>query len=333
MTYLRTRILPVLLAALFLTSCLPASIEPTPTLTATLPPTSTATLFPATETPTLVATPASAVRRVVILSMDGFRPDAIDAAPMPNLQALMKIGAYSLAAQTIYPSSTLPAHTSMLTGLCPSKHGVDWNDYLPDKGYANGTDLFDLAHTAGLVTIMVVGKEKLRQITEPESTDAFIYINDRGLVIAQKILDNFPSTFNVLFIHFPTPDMMGHKYGWMSQEYLSVLRQDDQALAKLLAKLDDSGLRDETLVIVTADHGGHDQMHGTNLPEDMTIPWIVSGPGVVPVKLTIPINTTDTAATAAWALGLDRPSEWDGIPVYEAFGQISPVSRPAPRCP
>ena len=221
----------------------------------------------------------------------------------------------------------------MLTGLCPSKHGVDWNDYLPDKGFANGTDLFDLAHAAGLVTIMVVGKEKLRQITEPKSTDTFIYINDRGLAIAQQMLDNFPSTFGVLFIHFPTPDMMGHEYGWMSQEYLSVLRQDDQALAKLLARLDDTGLRDETLVIVTADHGGHNQMHGTNLPEDMTIPWIASGPGIVPGELTIPINTTDTGATAAWALGLDLPSEWDGIPVYEAFGQISPVSRPAPRCP
>jgi predicted AlkP superfamily pyrophosphatase or phosphodiesterase len=333
MTHPRTRFFILILAAFFLASCLPASLEPTPALTATPPPTSTFTPFPPTETPTLTATPAPLVRRVLILSIDGFRPDAIDAAPMPNLQALMETGAYSLTAQTIYPSSTLPAHSSMLTGLCPSKHEVDWNDYLPDKGYANGTDLFDLAHAAGLFTMMVVGKEKLRQITEPESTDEFIYINDRGLVIAQQIVDNFPSNFRVLFVHFPTPDAMGHEYGWMSSEYLSVLRQDDQALARLLAKLDETGLRDETLVIVTADHGGHKQMHGTNLPEDMTIPWIVSGPMVVPAELSVPINTTDTAATAAWALELDRPSDWDGIPVYEAFGQVSSTSRPAPRCP
>ena len=333
LTYLRNRLFPLFLAALFLTSCRPAALEPTPTLTATPPPTSTFTPFPPTETPAATPTLIPLLRRILILSIDGLRPDAIDAAPMPNLQAMMKIGAYSLTAQTIYPSATLPSHSSMLTGLCPSKHGVDWNDYLPNKGYANGTDLFDLAHAAGLETVMVVAKEKLRQITEPESTDEFIYVNDRGLVIAEKILENFPSNFRVLFIHFPTSDWMGHVYGWKSWEYLNVLRQDDQALAMLLARLDETGLRDETLVIVTADHGGHNRTHGTNLPEDMTIPWIASGPSVVPVDLTIPINTTDTAATAAWFLGLDLPSDWDGIPVYEAFGQVSPVSRPVLRCP
>lgn len=338
MIYLRVRFFLLFLIALVLLACLQTGLEPTfpPTPTAALPPTSTNTTFPPTDLPkstsTSTATPSPHARRVLILSLDGFRPDAIVAAPMPNLQALMGNSAYSLNAQTIYPSITLPSHASMLSGLCPSKHGVDWNDYIPAKGYARGTDLFDLAHAAGLETDMVVGKEKLRQITEPESTDGFIYINDRGLVIAEHIVDNFPSAFNVLFVHFPTPDDMGHEYGWMSWEYLSVLRQDDRALEMLIDKLNETGLRNETLVIISSDHGGHDTTHGTKLPEDMTIPWIVSGPGVVPGELSIPINTTDTAATAAWALGLDRPSEWDGIPVYEAFGQVSPMPRPAPRC-
>jgi predicted AlkP superfamily pyrophosphatase or phosphodiesterase len=67
-------------------------------------------------------------RRVVIVSIDGLRPDAIALAHMPNLSTLMQSSAFSLGAHTVFPGVTLVAHTSMLSGLCPSKHGVDWND-------------------------------------------------------------------------------------------------------------------------------------------------------------------------------------------------------------
>jgi len=222
----------------------------------------------------------------------------------------------------------------MLTGFCPARHGVDWNDYDPAQGYAIGTDLFDLAHAAGLETFMVVSKEKLVQLTEPQSLDHFEYINDRGLIIAQYVAEQvIPQGFGVLFVHFPTPDWMGHEHGWMSWQYLDVLRQDDRALGILLQALDQAGLRSSTLVIVTADHGGHDTTHGSLLVEDMTVPWVITGPGVRPGELGVPINTTDTAATAGWALGLELPSDWDGLPVLEAFGLPSEQARLDPRCP
>jgi predicted AlkP superfamily pyrophosphatase or phosphodiesterase len=267
---------------------------------------------------------------VLILSIDGLRPDAISLAPMPNLLALMQNSAYSLTAQTIYPSSTLPSHASMFTGLCPSKHGVDWNDYIPKNGYANGIDLFDIAHANGLQTVIHVGKEKLAQITEPSSVDIFTYVNDRDLVVAQRLLDDFPQDFGVLFVHFPLVDGMGHVYGWLSSQQLSVAFRADEALGKMLAELDIRGLRDETLIIITADHGGHDTTHGSSLPDDMTIPWIASGPGIQPKQLTTQVHTMDTAATAAFALGFPLLPEWDGVPVYEAFGL--PVERQSTPC-
>ncbi len=331
----------LLLLAFFLTSCLSPAPQATPTATLTLPPptatltatptfTPTATLTP-TPTPTATFTPQPPVKRVFILTIDGLRPDAIGLAPMPNLQAFIQTSAYTLSAQTIFPSSTLPSHASMFTSLCPSKHGVDWNDYFPERGYANGIDLFDLARAARLQTYMFVGKQKLSQITEPESLTYFRYINDRDLVIAEETIKEFPQDFGVLFIHFPTPDAMGHEYGWLSAEQLSVLRRADEAIGLLLKALDERGLRENTLIIITADHGGHNQTHGSRDPQDMTIPWIISGPGVRPGPLTTPIQTTDTAATAAWALRLPRPAEWDGWPVYEAFGVIQ-IPRAVPFC-
>ena len=307
---------------------LPTSTAPA-TLTATLPPTLTAT---ATETltPTSTATPVPQIKRVLIMSIDGLRPDAISLAPMPNLLKLMQTSAYSLTAQTVYPSVTLVAHASMLTGLCPSKHGVDWNDYIPDNGYAKGTDLFDLAHAAGLETWMFVGKTKLKQITEPASLTGFVKGSDRDSELTDQLLAEFPENFGVLFVHFATVDGMGHEYGWLSPQQLSVAFRADESLGRILSELDQRNLRNETLVIITADHGGHETTHGSTMPEDMTIPWIASGPGIRPGPLTTTVHTMDTAATAAFALGLPIPPEWDGVPVYEALGL--PVEKTSSQC-
>jgi predicted AlkP superfamily pyrophosphatase or phosphodiesterase len=266
----------------------------------------------------------------VILSIDGLRPDAIALAPMQNLMELAQAGAYSLNAQTTYPSVTLSSHASMLTGMCPSKHGVNWNDYLPENGFAQGTDIFDVASAAGLQTDMFVTKKKLVQLTEPASLDRAVFVNDRDLVLMERLLDEFPADFGVLFIHFGISDGMGHSYGWLSSQQLSTLYRADEALGQLLDELDTRGLRSETLIIVTADHGGHLSTHGSNSPEDMTIPWIASGAGIQPKPLTTLIHTMDTAATAAFALGLPIPPEWDGVPVYEAFGL--PVEKQSQAC-
>lgn len=326
---MKSKLIPLLVALTILACQIPNSATPmiipssTSLPTNTDIPTATETSTPTatpTETPTLTPTPAPQATRVLILSIDGLRPDAIYAAPMPNLIALLPYSAYTLNAQTVYPSVTLVSHASMLVGVCPSKHGVDWNDYLPERGYAQGTDIFDLAHAAGLQTVMYVGKKKMIQITEPSSVDIYSYINDRDLVITERLIDEFPEDFGVLFIHFPVVDGMGHEYGWMSPEQLSVAYRADEALGNILAELDARGLRDETLIIVTADHGGHDTTHGSSMPLDMTIPWIASGPGIQPKVLITQVHTMDTAATAAFVLGLPIPLEWDGVPVYEAFG-------------
>jgi len=270
-------------------------------------------------------------RRVVIVSVDGLRPDAILLAPMPNVIGLMQSGAFSLGAQTVFPSVTLVAHASMLSGLCPSKHGVDWNDYLPERGYAQGTDLFDIAHAAGLRTEMYVGTQKLSQITEPSSLDDFVLVNDSDFGLMDRLLADFPRDFGVLFIHLVSTDEMGHAYGWLSPEQLSVIRGADEVIGQLLAELEARNLRGETLIIVTADHGGNGQGHGTDSRENMTIPWIAAGPGIQPKTLTTLVHTMDTAATAAFALGLAIPPEWDGVPVYEAFGL--PVEKQSIQCP
>ena len=100
----------------------------------------------------------------------------------------------------------------------------------------------------------------------------------------------------------------------MSAAYLDAIAGADRAVGRVLAALPAG-----TTVIVTADHGGHDFNHGTTQPADMLIPWVVAGPRVAVRTLTTKVVTTDTAATAAWVLGLSLPGGATGRPVLEAF--------------
>ncbi len=305
-----------------------------PPLTATLTPGSTLPSFTATLPPTVTFTPTPRIDRVLIVSFDGLRPDAIAEAEMFNVQSLMQSGAYTLNAQTIMPSTTLPAHSSMLVGTCPAKHIVRWNLYVPQNGFAIGTDIFDLVHTAGLQTAMVVGKEKLRQITEPVSLDYFAFIDGTDKIedysaIEELAIDQVVQGFNLMFVHFPSGDLAGHEYGWMSKKQLKAYTADDAAFGLILQALKDQGMYESTIIIVTSDHGGHDTTHGYDIPDDMTIPWIISGPRVQPGQLSTQVHTMDTAATSAFVLGLPLPPEWDGAPIFEAFGlPVSAQSKP-----
>jgi len=125
---------------------------------------------------------------------------------------------------------------------------------------------------------------------------------------------------HILFIHFPDTDRVGHAYGWMSTNQLQSITFVDGLIGEILAALERGDYLDITLLIITADHGGHGLGHGDDAALDKTIPWLAVGPRVpAGVTLTRNINTYDTAATALYALELPIPEIWDGQPILEIF--------------
>src|SRR5262245_40042566 len=65
--------------------------------------------------------------RVLLISCDGLRPDAIDKAGLSNIQSLIAAGSYQPRGRNQNPPVTLPNHTSMVTGLSVDSHGVRGN--------------------------------------------------------------------------------------------------------------------------------------------------------------------------------------------------------------
>ncbi len=290
----------------------------------------------------VVALAAPDDRTVVIVSWDGGKPSVIrdlaQRGELPTIRSMMADGSYTFAAETIVPSSTLPSHASMLTGLSPRRHGVAWNDYRPGKGAVTVTTVFEFAKRAGLRTAMVFSKNKLVHLIRPGTVDVAEYIRgdaDKVAEVAVRVLENQKP--HVLFVHFRDPDSAGHGFGWGSEargippsdEFLVALRRCDRALGDIVAALKRDGRWTRTLLIVTADHGGHDRRHGTVNPEDVRIPWIAAGGLAAKAgELSRSVRTMDTAATALVALGLPTPDDWDGKPVWAALrdrkGRILP---------
>ena len=274
---------------------------------------------------------ASVSRHVIVVSIDGLRPDAIGATDAPTLRRLMQQGSYSLAATTIDPSKTLPSHTSMLTGQPPDRHGVLWNTVVgADADAIELPNVFSLARARGYETAAFFSKAKFGPLQVAGTLDYSQapggwfgrWSSERTVTDVAKYLEG--ARPNLLFVHLADPDTAGHRAGWMTAEYGRAVMAADRALGQLVTLAGEAFGAGRFSVIVTADHGGHGTDHGSDDPRDVTIPWIAWGQGVRPGELAdVSVRTMDTAATVLWLLAVDRPADWAGRAITQAFHQAT----------
>ncbi len=262
-------------------------------------------------------------QRVLIITLDGARPDALAIADTPVFDTLWQQGAYTWEAQTVEPSVTLPTHCSLFYGATPTEHGVMSNEW-PDPYARPVPSLLEVCHDHGMSTAAVYGWPPLQSLIPAEAVDftdfTHEYVSDvlaTGEGAVEIIRSNGPAA---MFLYLAQPDTDGHGSGWMSDEYIRAIELCDRATGMALDAIATNGHLEQTVVAVVADHGGHEHRHGTDMPEDMTIPWILSGPGVCRgVELAGPVVIHDTAPTVAKVLGLPIPEQWSGRVVEEAL--------------
>jgi len=284
----------------------------------------------------LHAQPASASddRRVLVISVDGLRPDLALLADCPNLRGLMRRGAYTMWAQTTDWGITLPSHTSMLTGRRIANHGVTWNGNDVPAGieyqHPQCPTLFQLAKEAGYSTAIVAGKLKFRTLARPGTVDWLSLPEDSSrddevtADAAVALIGEYAP--RVMLLHLARVDSAGHREGWGSPEQLAAVETADACIGRVLAALEQRGVLDETLIIVSADHGGFGKSHHGGDPRGLHIPWIAAGPGVragydLTRERDLVVKTEDTFATACVFLGIELP-KCEGVAVAAAFEEM-----------
>jgi len=276
--------------------------------------------------PSNEANSENTAENAVIMTIDGLRPDAISQATTPNLKGLIKEGAYTPIANTVDPPKTLPSHTSLVTGLVPKNHLTFINEWADGFGYTQFDTIFTIAKEEGFSTAMFAGKDKLNFIAVPGSMDK-LEIIEYGLSCVKEISDSFidyakKSMPRVSLIHFPEPDMTGHKNGWMSEEYMKSITRVDLEIGKIMKFLKKQGMYGKTFIVITADHGGKGTNHKVIHPEVMIIPWLAIGENVKQnYAIKEKVYIYDTAPTVLKALGLPELKNIDGHAVNEIFVQ------------
>ena len=250
--------------------------------------------------------------KVILISIDGMRPDGLLACKNPYVDELRKMAYYTLDARTVLPSSTLTCHMSLFHSVTAERHGIITNDYTPMVRPVNG--LFEQLYNAGKVNAFYYGWEPLRDIARPrcvkfaehiqayteESSDTSL--TDSALARIKKSKPDFVFLYMV-----ETDEKGGHDNGWMSDEYL---RRISIAIDNVHRVIDECS--DEYTIIITADHGGHDRTHGTDMDEDMIIPHFYIGKDFEAGKQFHGGSILDIAPTIAKIIGVEPAPEWEG---------------------
>jgi arylsulfatase A-like enzyme len=276
-----------------------------------------------------------AVAHVILISIDGLRIDALSAAPATQLTELIRSGMCA-EAETIRLSETLPAHTSMFTGLDSVRHGITWNDSRP--GTLAHPTIFSVAAGAGHSVALFFAKEKFH-LFDGAGTNHWVCgppaAAQPGAPAGTRppedgdLVDEFDRAwpvhrFQLTFLHLGGTDAAGHRYGWMGREYLDAVRRADDAVRRVIETVRSAGKEGATAIIVTSDHGGsgHGHYHAGkhNLQENLLIPWVFKGPGIQSGGvIERAVKIYDTAPTVLALMGLRFTEERDGRPVPEVF--------------
>lgn len=253
--------------------------------------------------------------KVILICIDGMRPDGFLTCGNPFIHKMMELGSYCLESSSVFPSSTLPCHMSMFHSVPPERHGILSNTYVPMVRPVSG--LFEQIKLMGGVSDMYFGWEPLRDIGEPKSLMRSAYICARGeddtdnklTELALKRIREDQPDFIFLY-QVETDEKGGHDNGWMSEAYLQYINVAVENVKRVYEAACES--YEDYTIVVTADHGGHDRLHGTRMKEDMTIPTFFIGKRFEPGKELTGVSILDLAPTIADIMGVPIPREWEG---------------------
>lgn len=268
---------------------------------------------------------------VVMIGFDAWGSYSVPKADMPTIKMLMKKGAYTLEKRTVFPSDSYPNWASMFMGAGPEYHGWaqqrDTMCAVPRVVNEHGTfpTIFSAIRESmpDAVTACVYDWQGIGQITDTLAMNHHflgpddIYQDDVTADAIRYIKEAKPTFIAVCY---DNPDYIGHRAGHDTPEYYEVLRQQDARAARIIKAVEEAGILDDTVFLITADHGGVGRGHGGYDLREIRTPFIIAGKGIKAMgEFQECMIQYDVAATIAYALGVKTPQCWVGRPMTQVF--------------
>ena len=293
---------------------------------------------------------------VLLVTIDTIRPDRFSCysrkhLETPQIQKLADRGMVFNRAFAHNPT-TLPSHVNILVGMTPLYHGVHDNskfvladgftslaEHLKREGYSTGAFIgaFPLDSRFGLAQ----GFDVYDDTYPSKAKSAFGFTERKSEAVIQAALDWLRKQESRWFcwIHlwdphapYSPPEPFKSKYS--SNPYSGEVAYVDHSLRKLFDYLDNNDLSDDTLVVLTGDHGESLGEHGEMTHgyfaynSTLWIPLIITGPGIKPGRSDDYVCHVDIFPTICEFLRIEKPSFLQGVSLYPLNNGQSLKDRP-----
>lgn len=272
-------------------------------------------------------------KHVIYIGLDGWGAYSVSKADMPAVKGLMEKGCYTLEKRTVLPSSSAVNWASMFMGAGPELHGyTEWGSQTPELPsrvilkHNIFPTIFQIYRDANPDAEIGVLSEwgGIQFLVDTLSTSHHAVAPDYNKYptalceMAEKyIKEKKPSLAAVVF---DNPDHVGHVIGHDTPEYYAKLHEIDGYIARIVKAVEEAGMLDETIFIITSDHGGINKGHGGKTMLEMETPFIIAGKGIRQGgEFQESMVQYDVAATIAYIFGLQQPQVWTGRPMTQVF--------------
>ncbi len=278
---------------------------------------------------------ASAAKRIVLISLDGICVDGFLKAKTPNLDALLAEGSLSLDTRVVMPSVTLPNWTSHLTGSGPEQHGVVDNSWEISKFILPAIETDSEGYYPSVFKVLKKALPQVKTAFYYNWINLFYpynkqYLDEVSYLEEDAYVPNYEKALSFLkenrkhptlvFLYSVHTDHAGHKYKWMSPEYIQSIEEADVEIGRFIDKMKQEGLYNDTHFMFLTDHGGINYGHGGVSTNEMIVPWGITGPGIKKgFKITEANNTVNTAATILHLFKVKQPLSWTGEVIESIF--------------
>lgn len=291
-----------------------------------------------TSTPVLDNEPAEpeeeayTYERVVIFGVDG-GGIFFQNTDTPNIDEIFADGSIAYDCTTSTPSISAQCWGAMLHGVTPELHRlnnslVSVTPYPSDSLFPsvfrvireNDPDC-ELASFATWNPINIgIVEDNLDVHKDTADNDAELCMK-----ICDYVEEHAPK---LLFIQFDQPDAVGHSSGYNTAAHLKQLTTTDGYIGKIFDVYEERGMVEDTLFILTSDHGGLGTSHGGDSPEEMNIIYAVRGETVIEGGAAVDMQVRDNASVVLHALGCEQPETWTSMVPSGIFEGVEAGERP-----
>jgi Type I phosphodiesterase / nucleotide pyrophosphatase/Hemopexin len=278
------------------------------------------------------------IKRVILIGIDGLGGQYIEKGDIPNLRKLMAEGSYTLKMENEMPTVSATNWFSMLSSSESVFHGIkDWNGKpdFPDEFSTIFQTIKSQSPDSKVVT--VYNWDGIRPLILEKAVEVIDKSKQKASEVEVAAIDFLKKEKPLFsFIYFVDVDESGHKSGWGKENYYRSLHDVDSSLGRILSTLNKEGMMNETLIIVSADHGGKRKSHGPDGSIYREIPFIAFGPNIKSgYIIEEKIRIIDIVPTIAASLGVTPNWQWKGKVIKSIFqeapeivGSYPPVVNP-----